>query len=103
MATTAEGVETVQQYQLLRMAGVTSLQGYLFKRPFRLQESISTAFTMSGLESPRSGLGCEAALPTNLPVRATVYRLGWIPARGRRKRPSLIPKWLLLLLFMQIA
>jgi len=33
MATTAEGVETVQQYRLLRLAGVTSLQGYLFKRP----------------------------------------------------------------------
>ena len=31
--TTAEGVETVQQYRLLRLAGVTSLQGYLFKRP----------------------------------------------------------------------
>jgi diguanylate cyclase (GGDEF)-like protein/PAS domain S-box-containing protein len=31
--TTAEGVETVQQYQLLRLAGVTSLQGYLFQRP----------------------------------------------------------------------
>ena len=31
--TTAEGVETVEQYRLLRLAGVTSLQGYLFKRP----------------------------------------------------------------------
>jgi diguanylate cyclase (GGDEF)-like protein len=31
--TTAEGVETVDQYRLLRLAGVTSLQGYLFKRP----------------------------------------------------------------------
>jgi diguanylate cyclase (GGDEF)-like protein/PAS domain S-box-containing protein len=31
--TTAEGVETVQQYSILRLAGVTSLQGYLFKRP----------------------------------------------------------------------
>jgi predicted signal transduction protein with EAL and GGDEF domain len=31
IATTAEGVETVQQYQLLRLAGVTSLQGHLFK------------------------------------------------------------------------
>ncbi len=31
--TTAEGVETVEQYKLLRMAGVTSLQGFLFKRP----------------------------------------------------------------------
>jgi diguanylate cyclase (GGDEF)-like protein/PAS domain S-box-containing protein len=31
--TTAEGVETIDQYRLLRLAGVTSLQGYLFKRP----------------------------------------------------------------------
>ena len=31
--TTAEGVETADQYRLLRLAGVTSLQGYLFKRP----------------------------------------------------------------------
>ena len=31
--TTAEGVETVDQYRLLRLAGVTSLQGYLLKRP----------------------------------------------------------------------
>ena len=33
IATTAEGVETADQYRLLRLAGVTSLQGYLFKRP----------------------------------------------------------------------
>ncbi len=33
IATTAEGVETVEQYRLLRLAGVTSLQGFLFKRP----------------------------------------------------------------------
>ena len=33
IATTAEGVETVDQYRLLRLAGVTYLQGYLFKRP----------------------------------------------------------------------
>ena len=33
IATTAEGIETVDQYRLLRLAGVTSLQGYLFKRP----------------------------------------------------------------------
>ncbi|HXW43111.1 MAG TPA: EAL domain-containing protein [Xanthobacteraceae bacterium] len=33
IATTAEGVETVDQYRLLRLAGVTTLQGYLFKRP----------------------------------------------------------------------
>ena len=33
IATTAEGVETVEQYRLLRLAGVTSLQGYLFASP----------------------------------------------------------------------
>ncbi len=33
IATTAEGVETVDQFRLLRLAGVNSLQGYLFKRP----------------------------------------------------------------------
>jgi diguanylate cyclase (GGDEF)-like protein/PAS domain S-box-containing protein len=33
VATTAEGVETKDQYRLLRLAGVTSLQGYLFERP----------------------------------------------------------------------
>jgi diguanylate cyclase (GGDEF)-like protein/PAS domain S-box-containing protein len=31
IATTAEGVETVEQYRLLSLAGVTSMQGYLFK------------------------------------------------------------------------
>ena len=31
--TTAEGVETVDQYRLLRLAGVTSLQGFLFQAP----------------------------------------------------------------------
>jgi EAL domain-containing protein (putative c-di-GMP-specific phosphodiesterase class I) len=38
IATTAEGVETVDQYRLLRLAGVTSLQGYLFKRPAPAQD-----------------------------------------------------------------
>jgi diguanylate cyclase (GGDEF)-like protein/PAS domain S-box-containing protein len=33
IATTAEGVETVDQYRLLRLAGVTLMQGHLFKRP----------------------------------------------------------------------
>jgi EAL domain-containing protein (putative c-di-GMP-specific phosphodiesterase class I) len=36
--TTAEGVETADQYRLLRLAGVTSLQGYLFKRPVPAME-----------------------------------------------------------------
>ncbi|HTP90217.1 MAG TPA: EAL domain-containing protein, partial [Xanthobacteraceae bacterium] len=38
IATTAEGVETNDQYQLLKLAGVTSLQGYLFKRPCPVSE-----------------------------------------------------------------
>lgn len=33
MAVTAEGVETIEQFQLLRLMGITSLQGYLFKGP----------------------------------------------------------------------
>jgi len=33
IATTAEGVETEDQYRILRMAGITALQGYFFKRP----------------------------------------------------------------------
>ena len=38
IATTAEGVETADQYRLLRLSGVTSLQGYFFKRPVRAEE-----------------------------------------------------------------
>jgi diguanylate cyclase (GGDEF)-like protein/PAS domain S-box-containing protein len=38
IATTAEGVETKEQYQLLKLAGVTSLQGYFFKRPCPVAE-----------------------------------------------------------------
>ena len=33
IATTAEGVETAEQYKILRLAGVTSMQGFLFERP----------------------------------------------------------------------
>jgi diguanylate cyclase (GGDEF)-like protein len=33
MATTAEGVETMEQFALLRIAGVTTVQGYLVGRP----------------------------------------------------------------------
>jgi len=36
--TTAEGVETLEQYRLLRLAGVGSLQGYLFESPSPLAE-----------------------------------------------------------------
>jgi len=43
IATTAEGVETADQYRLLRLAGVTSVQGYLFKRPGPVSELDFTA------------------------------------------------------------
>jgi diguanylate cyclase (GGDEF)-like protein/PAS domain S-box-containing protein len=33
ITTTAEGVETAEQYRILRLAGVTSMQGYLFALP----------------------------------------------------------------------
>jgi EAL domain-containing protein (putative c-di-GMP-specific phosphodiesterase class I) len=35
IATTAEGVETKEQFKLLKLAGVSSLQGHLFGRPCR--------------------------------------------------------------------
>ena len=36
--TTAEGVETQQQFDLLRVAGCTQAQGYLFSRPCKAAE-----------------------------------------------------------------
>ena len=38
IATTAEGVETRQQFSLLKLAGVSAVQGYLFNRPCRESE-----------------------------------------------------------------
>ena len=38
MTVTAEGVETKQQFELLRIAGVHQMQGYLFARPGPLAE-----------------------------------------------------------------
>ena len=37
MKTVAEGVETEQQFQLLRVAGVDFVQGFLFDRPCPIQ------------------------------------------------------------------
>ncbi len=39
MATTAEGVETEEEYQLVRTLGCTKIQGYYFSRPLPLQEA----------------------------------------------------------------
>jgi diguanylate cyclase (GGDEF)-like protein/PAS domain S-box-containing protein len=49
--TTAEGIETAEQCMLLRLAGVTSLQGYLFKRPRPLAElDFAEVFAKRGTE-----------------------------------------------------
>ena len=49
--TTAEGVETIEQYRLLRDAGATSLQGYLFKRPCPVSEiNFNEIFGLHGVE-----------------------------------------------------
>ena len=51
IATTAEGVETVDQYRLLRLAGVTSLQGYLFQSPCQARQlDLHRAYTFSEIE-----------------------------------------------------
>jgi diguanylate cyclase (GGDEF)-like protein/PAS domain S-box-containing protein len=51
IATTAEGVETAEQYRLLRVAGVTSLQGYLFQRPCpSAQIDFSSAYNIPDIE-----------------------------------------------------
>jgi diguanylate cyclase (GGDEF)-like protein/PAS domain S-box-containing protein len=51
IATTAEGVETVDQYRLLRLAGVTSLQGYLFETPCQsAQLDFRRIYTFPGIE-----------------------------------------------------
>ena len=48
--TTAEGVETVEQYRLLRLAGVTQLQGYLFKCPGPVSEiDFDAAYDFPGI------------------------------------------------------
>ena len=51
IATTAEGVETVDQYRLLRLAGVTSLQGYLFQSPCQARQlDLHRTYTFSEIE-----------------------------------------------------
>jgi diguanylate cyclase (GGDEF)-like protein/PAS domain S-box-containing protein len=52
IATTAEGVETPEQYRLLRVAGVTSLQGYLFQAPCpSSQIDFSSRYGISEIEN----------------------------------------------------
>jgi EAL domain-containing protein (putative c-di-GMP-specific phosphodiesterase class I) len=45
---TAEGVETREQFELLRAAGVNQVQGYLFGRPSPVGELNFTALERIG-------------------------------------------------------
>ena len=49
MTTTAEGVETAQQQQLLRELGCSEMQGYLFSRPVPAQD-VRTLLAAEGVE-----------------------------------------------------
>jgi diguanylate cyclase (GGDEF)-like protein len=54
IATTAEGVETEEQYKLLRGAGVDLLQGYLFARPVLPTELKLTRWRSPDRASPQA-------------------------------------------------
>ena len=48
VAVTAEGIETKQQFELLRAAGVHQVQGYLFARPCPVAEVSFTSIEQQG-------------------------------------------------------
>ena len=64
--TTAEGVETSQQYELLKHAGVCSMQGYFIKRPGPVGEldfSIILPLRRVLVQLDRCGAGKRSASP----------------------------------------
>jgi EAL domain-containing protein (putative c-di-GMP-specific phosphodiesterase class I) len=60
MITTAEGVETEEQFEIIRAAGVTLAQGYLFGKPCPVGE-LDLGRDLGGARRRRAGGGCEAA------------------------------------------
>jgi len=57
MTTTAEGVETIEQYRMVRDHGCTEVQGYFFGRPCPVDELARTVpkgdnLLLSGFRSP---------------------------------------------------
>jgi len=60
MITTAEGVETEEQFEIIRAAGVTLAQGYLFGKPCPVAE-LDLGRDLGGARRRRTGGGSEAA------------------------------------------
>ncbi|MFH6786969.1 MULTISPECIES: bifunctional diguanylate cyclase/phosphodiesterase [Methylobacterium] len=56
MCTTAEGVETAQQLALVREAGCTQVQGYLFGRPQPILRVVEAVAAASGPRRPETDL-----------------------------------------------
>jgi EAL domain-containing protein (putative c-di-GMP-specific phosphodiesterase class I) len=66
MATIAEGVETDQQAELVRRAGVTEMQGYLMSRPVpesALASLIARLDTPTAAEPPAAGPSAPVTTP----------------------------------------
>jgi EAL domain-containing protein (putative c-di-GMP-specific phosphodiesterase class I) len=60
MTTTAEGIETEEQFEIIRAAGVTLAQGYLFGKPCPAAE-LDLGSDLAITRRRRSGGGSEAA------------------------------------------
>ena len=78
--TVAEGVETVEQYQLVRSLGCQYVQGYLFGRPRRAVEGLELSFT------PPQEPGAARAVPSAAYQRAIEQLLPCQSAEGFRER-----------------
>ena len=85
IATTAEGVETTEQLEILRNEGCTEVQGYLFSPPIPLPQ-IERMLTRNRL-SPKAPSDLQPRERSRLPVhgRPPRGRLARDCDRGRRK------------------
>ncbi|WP_191300177.1 EAL domain-containing protein [Deinococcus indicus] len=81
LETVAEGVETVEQYQLVRSLGCQYVQGYLFGRPRPAGEGLALSFA-----PPHQELGAARAVPSAAYQRAIEHLLPCQSADGLRER-----------------